>query len=184
MAVLSYFIYRNINLNSIAIKLREIQYVDAVCYKSNKYSEEEFYLRNPTNTESLKNYEKMKILNYLINKNNNNGKSEIGYLFNIYDNEYMKVDIKEKSFYPSDRKSRTNKNKIVVSKSSNFTVDVKEVEEIKNFNNLEKSNSLSYRCSFKQRINLRRKSLRGDINLIKIGVLFKDFVENGEDVLE
>ena len=166
--------YRNISKKLIAINLKQIQYIDALGFDSNKCSKEEYYIRGPINKESLQNFEKKNILNYLIGDNNQNEKD---FLFNKYDNDHIKVDVFEKSFHPSDYNNRI-KNKRTELGTLNLIQNVTG-EERNCIKSLDKSDSFSYRNLNNYKINSRYKSLKGDMNLIKIGVLFKDFVENG-----
>lgn len=87
LAIFSYLIYRNLTRHLIAINLKGIQYIDALSYDPDKYSKEQFFLRNPINAESLHNYEKKKMIKNLIDNCN---QDNISYLFNKDDNEYIK----------------------------------------------------------------------------------------------
>jgi len=71
LGIVSYFIFRKINSNLIKYKLKNVLYVDCLCFEDEKYSKKEFFLREPLNEKKIEYNVKVNMLNYLMGNNSN-----------------------------------------------------------------------------------------------------------------
>ncbi len=135
-----------------------------------EYTMEKFFIRGLTNEESLKNFERKMIFSYLANMNSEKE------LFNIYDNEYLKVSVIDKSFFPCGGNPRMKNEKKVAEQrnaiinTTNYRPFWLQIHPLPEDSRNQNSN--------RKRVNLRYEKLKGDKTLIKLGVLFKDHVES------
>jgi len=81
-------LFRKIIRKTIQINLKEIQYVDAEGYDSNKFSKIDYFIRAPQNLQRLKEFERKKFFEYMIN--DYNGILDKRFVFNIYEEDFTK----------------------------------------------------------------------------------------------